>query len=417
VLRIGSNHATAGMRLASPVYHPDRPATILLRAGAVLTEPMIRRLEDLRIRTMWIEYPGLEDIASAASAEVTRARAGMTQTLANAFDAARETSDPELDYRPFRDAILSLIDALIHNPHAAQHVNDMNECPHPLLRAGANIAFISILMGLKLDFYLETQRPRLSPAQARDVSSLGMGALLHDVGALALEPEVLERYLQTGDEHDPAWRMHVIRGFEMVRGKIDAAASTVVLHHHQRFDGSGYPARKTTTGIHTPAGADIHIFARIVAAADLFESLRSPPGKDPVPAVRVLRKLMQAPYADHLDPVVRLGLMTVIPPYAPGAVVELSNEVRGVVTRWHPEEPCRPVVREIASLESPSDRFEGRVFDLLEHPDLEVVRTEDQDVRADNFYSSETCRFDLGYYAKTLINRAADDQSGLRDAG
>lgn len=417
MLRICANHAKPGMRLATPVYHPDRPATILLRAGATLSEPMINRLEDLRIRTMWIEYPGLEEIADAASEEVTRARAGMTQTLANAFDAARETSDPDLDYRPFRDAILSLIDALIHNPHAAQHVNDMNDCPHPILRAGANTAYISMLMGLKLDFYLETQRPRLSPPQARDVTALGMGALLHDVGALALEPEVRERYIETRDELDPQWRAHVIRGFEMVRGKVDAAASTVILHHHQNFDGSGYPARKTSTGIHTPAGNDIHIFARIVAAADLFESLRTPAGTPPLPPVRVLNMLLSPPYAQRIDPVVLLGLFAVIPPYAPGTVVELSNEVRGVVTRWHPEEPCRPIVREIADLESPDRNFEGRVFDLLEHPDLEVVRTDDHDVRADNFYASEDHRFDLGYYAKTLINRATEDQSKLRDAG
>lgn len=416
MLRIGSSHARPGMRLAAPVYHPNRPATVLLRSGALLTDLMIAKLDSIGIRAMWIEYPGLEEIAASASEEVTRARAAMTQTLADAFDAARDASDAELDYRPFRDAILSLLDALIHNPHAAQHVNEMNECPHPFLRNGANAAYISILMGLKLDFYLESQRPRLTPVQARDVSSLGMGALLQDVGALALEPEVRERYIETRDENDPEWRAHVIKGFEMVRGKIDAAATTVVLHHHQQFDGSGYPARQTSTGTRTPAGTDIHIFARIVAAANHFESLRTPPGQRPIPAVRALNMIAQPPFVDRIDPVVLLGLFTVIPPYAPGTIVELSNEVRGVVTRWRPEEPCRPVVREIASLEDPDDRVDARVFDLAEHTDLEIVRTDGHDVREDNFYSSETRRFDLSHYARTLINRAAEDESKLRDS-
>jgi HD-GYP domain-containing protein (c-di-GMP phosphodiesterase class II) len=418
MLRICAIHARSGMRLATPIYHPNRPATILLRTGAELTDLMIAKLRDLGIQSMWIAYPGLEEIAAGVSEEVTRARAGMTQTLADAFGAARETSDPELDYRSFRDAITALLDALIHNPHAAQHVRDMSDCPHPILRAGANAAYISILIGLKLDFYLERQRSRLSPAQARDVSALGMGALLHDVGALALEPEVRDHYIAMRDENDPAWREHVLRGFEMVRGKIDAAAATVVLHHHQRYDGSGYPARKTTTGIHTPAGDDIHIFARIVGAADLFESLRSPPsrGEQPVPVVRALSRLMRPPYSDWIDPVVLLGLLTVIPPYAPGTVVELNNGLRGVVTRWHPEEPCRPVVREIPSIEAPSDEFTGEEFDLLVEPELEIARTDGEDVAADNFYASGERRFNLQGVARTLINRAAEEEARVRDS-
>lgn len=419
MLKICAIHAGTGMRLATPIFHPNRPATILVRAGAELTSPMIARLQELGVHSMWIQYPGLEEIAAGASAEVTHARAGMTQALADAFDHARDTSDPELNFRSFRDAILGLIDALIHNPAAAQHVQDMNDCPHPILRMGANAAYVSILIGLKLDFYLENQRSRLSPAQARDVSALGMGALLHDVGALALEPEVRDNYIATRDESDPAWRQHVLRGFEMVRGKIDAAAATVVLHHHQRFDGSGYPARSTNTGIHTPSGTDIHIFARIAAAADLFESLRSPPGRGarPVPTVRALRRLIEPPCADWLDPVVLLGLLAVIPPYAPGTVVELSSGIRAVVTRWHPAEPCRPVVREIRSLDAPADEFTGEAFDLLTEPGLEIVRAEGEDVRADNFYSSEERRFDLPGVARALINRATDAENQLRDVG
>ncbi len=418
MLRICAIHAKMGMTLAMPIFHPERPATVLLKTGATLTSPTLRKLQELGIHHMWIRYPGLEQIAESASEEVTRARAQMTQTLSDAFDAARETTDPKLEYRPFHDAIVALLDSLIHNPNAAEHVQDLNEAANPLLRTAANVAYISLLIGLKLDFYLEHQRPRLAPPQARDVTSLGMGALLHDVGALALEPETRETYIKTRDESDPAWREHVVKGFEMVKGKIDAAAATVVLHHHQHFDGSGYPARKTTAGIHTPSGTDIHVFARIVAAVDLFERLQSQAlrAAEPIPTVRILRMLSNPPYADWIDPVILLGLHAVIPPYAPGTIVELSDATRAVVTRWHPDEPCRPVVREIRDLDDHNDPFVGSEIDLKENTDLEVVCAEDADVREDNFYTSDTLCFDLHGVARALINRATEDETRLRDS-
>ena len=223
MLRICAIHAKAGMRLAMPIFHPQRPATVLLKTGALLTVPTLNKLKDLGIHQMWIAYPGLEEIAKSASEEVTRARAAMTQTLADAFDAARETADPILDYRRFHDTILSLLDALVYNPDAAQHVQDMNECTHPLLRTAANVAYISMLIGLKLDFYLEHQRSRLAPPKARDVCPLGLGALLHDVGALGLDVKIREKYFNTRNENDPQWQAHVVKGFQMVRGRIDAA--------------------------------------------------------------------------------------------------------------------------------------------------------------------------------------------------
>jgi HD-GYP domain-containing protein (c-di-GMP phosphodiesterase class II) len=418
MLRICAIHAQKGMRLAMPIFHPERPATVLLKTGATLTPLTLGKLQELGIHHMWIAFPGLEEIADSASEEVTRARAQMTQTLADAFDASRDTTDPKLDYRPFHDAIVSLLDSLVHNPAAAQHVQDLNEAANPLLRTAANVAYISLLIGLKLDFYLEHQRPRLAPPQARDVTSLGLGALLHDVGALALDPEIREKYTETRNETDPQWREHVVKGFEMVRGKIDAAAATVVLHHHQHFDGSGYPARSTTTGIQTPAGTDIHILARIVAAVDLFESLQSKAQRTntPLPTVRILRMLSNPPYSDWLDPVILLGLHAVIPPYAPGTIVELSNAARAVVTRWHPEEPCRPVVRQIRDLDDLDDPFVGGEIDLIEHTELEVVFAEDDNVQQDNFYTSDSLCFDLHGVARALINRATEDETKLRDS-
>lgn len=423
MLRLCAQQAKPGMRLAMPIYHPKQGTTILLRAGAVLQDKTIERLRDFGVQEMWIDYPELRDVADCISAEVNQARAETMQVLSDAFHDVRPEMGAMLDYRSFRRAIVDLIGALGSNPRAALLVEDMNGCAHPPLQHSANVAFVSLLIGLKLDFYLEHQRSRLEPARARDVTSLGLGALLHDIGAMDLAPDVIEQYLRTGDESEARYQQHVTLGFDRVRGQIDPTAATVVLHHHQHYDGTGYPARESGAGMHTPAGTDIHVFARIVTAADMFESLRHPvtpagePERPTMPTVRALRMLTEPPYVQWIDPVIYLGLLAVVPPYPPGTMVELSNGVAGVVTRWNPGDPCRPVVREVGDLTNP-DRFSpGLEFDLSQQSDLHVVLAQGQDVREDNFYPTDTVRFDLHGVARALINRAAAQSTDFRQAG
>lgn len=423
MLRLCANQARPGMRLAMPIYHPKQGSTILLRAGAVLQDKVIGRLRDFGVQELWIDYPELGHVADCISAEVNQARAETMQVLSDAFNDVRPEMGAVLDYRAFRRAIVDLIGALGSNPRAALLIEDMNGCAHPPLQHAANVAFVSLLIGLKLDFYLEHQRARLEPARARDVTSLGLGALLHDIGAMDLTPDVIEQYLLTGDEYEASYRRHVTLGFDRVRGQIDPTAATVVLHHHQHYDGTGYPARESGAGVHTPSGADIHVFARIVTAVDMFEALRHPvgpvgePERPSMPTVRALRLLAEPPYAHWIDPVIYLGLLAVVPPYPPGTLVELSNGVAGVVTQWNPADPCRPLVREVGDLANP-DRFApGMEFDLTKQPHLRVVKAQGDDVRDDNFYPSDTTRFDLHGVARALINRAADQSTDFRQAG
>jgi HD-GYP domain-containing protein (c-di-GMP phosphodiesterase class II) len=290
----------------------------------------------------------------------------------------------------------------------------MADRAQPVLRHASSVCMLSVLMGLRLDDYLVIERSRLTSHAARDVASLGVGAMLHDVGMLRLDPEVVHVWQQTQDESDVRFQKHVFLGHELVREAVGPAASAVVLHHHQKYDGSGFPRRmRLDGGLEPLSGSEIHIFARIVAAADLFDRLRYPPGAPPesapLPVVRALRTLRQQPYAGWLDPMVYKALLAVMPAYAPGTMVELSNGARGVVTEWFPDDPCRPCVQE---LRDPGKDFArgapaGERFVLRDTPGLQVVRAEGEDVSADNFYPTNPGEFDLKLAGKALLNAAA----------
>jgi hypothetical protein len=254
-------------------------------------------------------------------------------------------------------------------------------------------------MGLKLQAYIVSQRSRLNPRQAMNVVSLGVGAMLHDIGMLRLDSAVVERWAKSGDESDEAWREHVRLGYETVRETVGPSAASIVLNHHQRFDGTGFPARLEADGEErAQRGDQIPVFARIVAAADIYDRLRNPPdGSDSRSPAEALHAMRTTHLADWIDPMIFKALISVAPPYPPGVIVELSDSSTGVVTGWSPAEPFRPTVRLIPD---PTARFtsttiDAETVDLRERQDLHVAVADERDVAAFNLEAAHDADFDV----------------------
>ena len=108
------------------------------------------------------------------------------------------------------------------------------------------------------------QRLRLTPAQLRD---LELGALLHDVGKIAVPKEIINK---PGPLNDAEWeviRRHTIEGQRMLDsvGGVLARVGVIVRASHEDYDGTGYP-----DGL---AGHAIPIEARICSACDAFSAM------------------------------------------------------------------------------------------------------------------------------------------------
>jgi len=232
MLRVGIHEAKAGMVLALPIYHPRRAGTTLLRPGITLDERAVERLRQLEIKEVWIRFPGARFVAQYISPAVFAAQQELAWRVASAFEAAGEGAGGRLDYAAYRRSVSGLMDKLVANPRAAIFVQEISG--RPMLRHSGTVCFLSVLMGLRLDSYMICERARLSTAHARDVSSLGVGAMVHDIGMTRLDAETLERWERTRDESDPAFRQHVQVGFDLVKGAVEPSAAAAVLHHHQR---------------------------------------------------------------------------------------------------------------------------------------------------------------------------------------
>lgn len=427
MLRVPIQEAAPGMRLAMPVYHPRRGGPVLLKAGVTLDTKLIARMAEIELREIWIHYPGMSFLGRFVSPAILQARADLSQNVLSALDSVAAGAVANLDYSAYKRAIVALVEQLLRAPAAAYYVEELAGHDTPHGRHANAVCFLSLLMGLKLGDYLIAERSRLHASHAKDVTSLGVGAMLHDVGMLRLSAETLRKWNSTHDESDPHWQRHALLGFEMVREGVDPSAAAVVLHHHQAYDGSGFPRRKLLGGGSAPLeGQEIHVFSRIVAVADAFDRLRDSgdaPGADRVtqtrrPTVAALREMLLGEISSRFDPTVIKALAASVPAYAPGSVVTLSDGSQAVVCNWRVDNPCRPRVLPIDGLDAainPAEEASSvldnaeeprNVIDLASTPGLYIAHAEGFDVSDENFMLPDAGAFDLRRADRERINRA-----------
>jgi hypothetical protein len=103
----------------------------------------------------------------------------------------------------------------------------------------------------------------------QEVQSLRFAAMLHDVGKVGLPTRIVRRPGAMTREDLDLLALHPSRGVELLRD-IDFLGDSLdgIQHHHERFDGHGYPDRLV--------GDEIPLLARIIAVADSFDSLTLP---------------------------------------------------------------------------------------------------------------------------------------------
>lgn len=414
MLRVLTIDAKPGMRLALPVFHPTAPGRVLLRAGYELDAASLARLRELTVRALWVAYPQLAFLLRYTSPEVIRRQAAVSGQIAFLFDSLRHDASAELEYEQYSRAVGSLVEALVADPAAAMFIDRISRVADEELEHAATVSYLSTLMGLKLIPYIEHQRSRLMPAQARDVTPLGVAGMLHDVGMVLLPEEARERFRRNPDPNDELYRSHVELGHKLVHRRVPPTVASAVLHHHQRFDGSGFPPRRTADGRTEPvSGEQIHIYARIIAVADAFDrGLTTADGLEQ-PRVRVLRRLVTDPVADRFDPMAVRALLSVCPPYPPGTMVTLSDGTRGVVIGWDHRDPCRPRIQPFDPDEP--DRLDGEpVVDLMQGRGVCVAFADGQEVGRDNFYPESPAAYCLDTATRRLHNAAEADRMRSR---
>jgi HD-GYP domain-containing protein (c-di-GMP phosphodiesterase class II) len=201
-----------------------------------------------------------------------------------------------------------------------------------------------------------------------DMLSLGVGALLHDIGERKVPSQVLAKH-RMGDGWTRAERiffeLHPEYGHRIIEGigGFSTAAAQAVYQHHERSDGSGYPR-----GLKEDA---ISMLAKIVMVADEYDHLTNtldPSHRlSPTEAFAHLYQKRRQTLPEH----VLVGLIHVLGIYPPGTFVLMSDQTLGMVIHSNSDSTTRPTVM---IYEADSSAEHGLIVDLMEDLALSIQK-------------------------------------------
>jgi HD-GYP domain-containing protein (c-di-GMP phosphodiesterase class II) len=192
---------------------------------------------------------------------------------------------------------------------------------------------------------------------------VGMAGLLHDLGKAFMPMEVLNKPGKLTDVEFAIMKRHPVEGHKALveGGTAGDIALDVVLHHHEKVDGSGYPKRL--------AGDKISLYAKMGAVCDVYDAITSnrpyKAGWDPAESIRKMAEWSNG----HFDEKIFQAFVKSIGIYPIGSLVRLQTGRLGVVVDQTEKSLLKPKVKvffstksnlritpEIINLSSPTER-------------------------------------------------------------
>jgi HD-GYP domain-containing protein (c-di-GMP phosphodiesterase class II) len=351
MLIVPIEQARAGMRLVMTVIHPQQPDQELLKPGFVLDEAVIDRLRTLGVGCVYIDYPDLSELDRYLRPHLSPARQAIYDQIRSTIAAVQKTARPTVSFADYYAATRELIVTLLQNGEHPIYMDILwQRMGEDAVMHATTVAHMALTLGVRLQTYVVKQRPRLTPRHAREVTNLGVAAMLHDIGKSRLAERLRGYTAIRAPEEESCrldWEAHPKIGGDMLRNGIEPSAVAAVVQHHEHFDGSGFPAIARRNAPPRPlAGQHIHVFARLILAADLYDRLATAEDGRRRPPVEILH-LMRTRYWTWVDPYVLEMLPSVVPPFPPGSRLLLSDGSTAVVTAIHPDAPYSPTVRRL----------------------------------------------------------------------
>ena len=322
--RVSAKGTTPGMVLARDIY--DTEGYLVFQIGSMLGAEDVEKLHESDVGEVIVEDDRLSDVLVSPmfSPEL---EGHLAQALKKLMLNSQDTKelDPLL-VRQLAEHVSSIISLLFPEPLGEINATGCASLEGYEYLQPAKTACLAALIG---------KRMGLEPSE---LESLGMAAILKDVGYLAFPVPKQEK----GHEGPPvkkSSKKHSAHGARLLKQSDGFTPESIqgVLDHHERWNGTGYPG-----GLR---GEAISLFGRILTVADSYYELVSlrPDRRSLMP--HEAAEFIMAFSAESFDPDVVQIFSRQIPLYATGVMVKLSSGEVGIVSDSNIGHIGRPIVR------------------------------------------------------------------------
>ena len=354
-----------GMKIASNIYNSDEKRIIDI--GTVVTKDIIETLKRNSITTVSVmelldlkkentvntegtakkpvirgilEENG-KKILKIDSEEVVKAKQNTIEKTKSLYETAK--SGGSIDFDSMKKEVNKMLASILDNKEAHSYLSMLKRKDETMYKHAVDVATLSAITAEELNL------------TKVDVANIMLGALVHDIGKVLIQESLLTKINLTKEE-EAIIKKHPTQGYKLVkRDNLDDNIADIVLEHHEKYDGSGYPFQKDNK--------DISTYSKIVSVCNTFNNLITK-GERGIPctpdkAVKIIISLAKKEF----DSDVVKAFQKAIGFYPNNTRVKLSNGSIARVIEQNPTLPLRPVLSIVKHLD-------GSVSDGLEVVDL-----------------------------------------------
>lgn len=306
--------------LARAVITPDYQ--ILLSEGTMLRPDYVEKLKDIGITEVYVEDKRIPD-----AEEVAILKKDIEDNVKNQIKTILEkhTYNHNEELVALNHAADDVIMNILEEEEVVEQVFDIKERSSDLYEHSLSLCSLSVLTSIKLGLSHE------------EVHDIGVGSLLHDIGLRYLTINYEDKDLEEmSDVERGEYKKHSVYGYTALKQEtwISERVKNIILYHHERMDGSGYPLR----------ASDIPIECRVISVCDSFDEMICGIGCKRIKvheAVEFLKKNKDTKF----DEKVVSAFLDFTAVYPAGSLVKTNEGEVGIVLRQNKEFPDKPVIK------------------------------------------------------------------------
>lgn len=250
----------------------------------------------------------------------------LTDEVASTFMLEMTGADLSNRIKVAKELLSDVVESIIRNPNAMLLISNLKNNDNIDYQHALDVAIMLVSFGRQLGIPKE------------ELNHIALGGLLHDLGKTKVPKDILKKPQRLNPEEYSKVKMHVQYGDRMLDDIPDTHSITkqIILHHHERFDGTGYPEQLSggAIGLYGSMAGIVETYATMTVNQPYASARSSAKAVGVLVALR--DKAFQAELVDQFIQVVGV--------YPTGSIVQLSTKEIGIVTKQNRLWRLKPIV-------------------------------------------------------------------------
>lgn len=330
-----------GEKISKDIY--TSTGVLIITKDTILTERIYKKLREYRIGNIYIE------ISKEKEKENEQIYKEIKISYKKAIQDIKEIiSQISINGKLEPEKIIVMKDSIKsnskHQGYFIDCINELKQVDEYTFNHSINVAIYSMLIASWMNI------------SENHIENIIIAGILHDIGKSRIPTKILNKKGSLNEQEFEEMKKHPRLGYDICKNikGLDKNVLLGILQHHEKSNGSGYPAQLKNQGI--------HLYAKILAIADVYDALTSKRVyKDKLTPFDTFKKMEEIGYC-HFDPEVLLIFLKHMSYYYIGFKVKLNTGELGEIAYISLKDEYKPIVK-----------IDGKIIDISKDSKYRVV--------------------------------------------